>query len=109
MARALDDLPPAFARRLENVVVMVEARPSPEVARDLGSDILGLYHGVDELGQSPLAPYQMPEVIVLYQRNIEAICRSDDEILREIRKTVIHEVGHHFGLSDADMEALERQ
>jgi predicted Zn-dependent protease with MMP-like domain len=107
VSRALDALPPAFADRLRNVAVMVEARPSPEVAAELGGDILGLYHGASELEQSPIAPYELPEVIVVYQENIEAICRTDAEIVEEVRKTVIHEVGHHFGLSDDEMAALE--
>jgi predicted Zn-dependent protease with MMP-like domain len=105
--RALDDLPPAFAERLKNVAVLVEPYPEGDVAEELGSDILGLYHGANEMEQSPIAPYELPEVIILYQKNIEAICRSDREIIEEIRKTVIHEVGHHFGLSDEEMEAWE--
>lgn len=107
MAKALDGLPPAFAARLKNVVVMVEDRPSPEVARDLGGDILGLYHGLSEAEQSPIAPYELPEIIIIYQENIEAGCSTDAEIIEEVRKTVIHEVGHHFGLSDDEMEAWE--
>ncbi|TMI90942.1 MAG: metallopeptidase family protein [Bacillati bacterium ANGP1] len=86
---------------------MVEPRPSREVARDLGADILGLYQGASEMEQSPMAPYELPEVIVIYQDNIEAVCRTDAEIIDEIRKTVIHEVGHHFGLTDDQMEAWE--
>lgn len=108
VARALDALPPGFAGRLKNVAVMVEARPSREIAEELGGDILGLYHGASEMEQSPIAPYELPEVIVIYQENIEAICRTDDEIIEEVRKTVIHEVGHHFGLSDKEMEAFEQ-
>ncbi len=108
MTRALDELPPAFAGRLRNVAVLVEARPSPEVAAELGGDILGLYHGRSEIEQSPITPYELPEVIILYQKNIEAICRTRDEVVEEVRKTVIHEIGHHFGLSDEEMEALER-
>jgi len=107
VARALDDVPPEFAARLSNVAVIVEARPSPDVARNLGGDILGLYHGVSEMEQSPMAPYGLPEIVIIYQHNIEAICRTDDDIIDEIRKTVIHEIGHHFGLSDAQMEAWE--
>ncbi len=107
MAQALDGLPPAFAERLKNVSVTVEDRPSAEVARDLGSDILGLYHGLSEMEQSPIAPYDLPEIIIIYQKNIEAVCRTNDEIIDEVRKTVIHEVGHHFGLSDDEMEAWE--
>jgi predicted Zn-dependent protease with MMP-like domain len=104
VARALDDLPPKFAERLKNIAVMVEARPSREVARELGGDILGLYQGASELEQSPMAPFELPEVVVIYQENIEAVCRTDAEIVEEVRKTVIHEIGHHFGLTDDQME-----
>jgi predicted Zn-dependent protease with MMP-like domain len=104
VARALDDLPPQFAERLKNIAVIVEARPSAEVAAELGEDILGLYQGASELEQSPMAPFELPEVIVIYQANIEAACRTDSEIVEEVRKTVIHEVGHHFGLTDDQMD-----
>ena len=104
VARALDDLPPRFAERLRNIAVLVEARPSREIARELGGDILGLYQGATELEQSPMAPFELPEVVVIYQKNIEAVCRSDEEIVEEVRKTVIHEIGHHFGLSDEQMD-----
>ena len=107
VAQALDNLPPQFAQRLTNIAVIVEPRPSREVAKDLGADILGLYQGASELEQSPMAPYELPEVIVVYQENIEAVCRTDEEIIEEIRKTVFHVVGHHFGLSDDQMEAWE--
>jgi len=104
VTKALDGLPQHFAGRLRNVAVMVEARPSREIAAELGGDILGLYQGVSELEQSPMAAYELPEIIVIYQQNIEAICRTDAEVVEEVRKTVIHEIGHHFGLSDAEME-----
>jgi len=87
---------------------MVEPRPSREIASELGGDILGLYHGASELEQSPFAAYELPEIIILYQTNIEAICRTDAEVVEEVRKTVIHEIGHHFGLSDAQMEEWEQ-
>lgn len=107
VGQALDGLPPRFAERLRNVAVMVEAKPSRKIAAELGGDILGLYQGASEFEQSPMAAYELPEIIVIYQENIEAVCRSDAEIVQEVRKTVIHEVGHHFGLSDEDMEELE--
>ena len=109
VSRALDELPARFAERLKNIAVMVEAQPSREIARELGSDILGLYQGASELEQSPMAPYALPEVIVIYQHNIEAVCRTKEEIVEEVRKTVIHEIGHHFGLSDEQMESLEAE
>jgi predicted Zn-dependent protease with MMP-like domain len=101
--RALDGLPAQFSARLKNIAVLVEARPSREIARELGGDILGLYQGVSELERSPMAPFELPEVIVLYQDNIEAVCETDEEVVEEVRKTVIHEIGHHFGLSDDEM------
>lgn len=104
VAQALDGLPKRFAERLRNIAVIVEARPSREIAAELGGDILGLYQGVSELEQSPMAAYELPEIVVIYQQNIEAICRSDAEIVEEVRKTVVHEIGHHFGLSDAEMD-----
>ena len=104
VAEALDGLPRRFAERLRNVAVMVEARPSREISAELGGDILGLYQGASELEQSPMAAYDLPEIVVIYQQNIEAVCRSDAEIVEEVRKTVIHEIGHHFGLGDAEME-----
>jgi predicted Zn-dependent protease with MMP-like domain len=107
VAQALDGLPPQFAERLRNVAVMVEAKPSREIAAELGGDILGLYQGASELEQSPMAAYELPEIIVIYQQNIEAVCLTDAEIIDEVRTTVIHEIGHHFGLSDAQMEELE--
>jgi predicted Zn-dependent protease with MMP-like domain len=109
VARALDGLPPQFAARLRNVAVMVEARPSREVAAELGGDILGLYQGASEMEQSPIAAYELPEIIVIYQENIEAVCAGDAEIVDEVRKTVIHEIGHHFGLSDVQMEKYEKE
>jgi predicted Zn-dependent protease with MMP-like domain len=104
VALALDDLPARFAERLVNIAVMVEARPSREIAGELGGDILGLYQGVSELERSPMAAYELPEVVVIYQDNIEAICQTDAEIVEEVRQTVIHEIGHHFGLTDEQME-----
>jgi predicted Zn-dependent protease with MMP-like domain len=107
VARALDGLPRRFSERLRNVAVMVEARPSREIAAELGGDILGLYQGASEFEQSPMAAYELPEIVVIYQDNIEAVCRNDAEIIEEVRKTVIHEIGHHFGLTDTQMEQWE--
>lgn len=109
VARALDDLPAQFAERLKNIAVLVEARPSDDIAAELGGDILGLYQGASEMEQSPMAPYELPEIVVIYQENIEAVCGTDDEIVDEVRKTVIHEIGHHFGLSDEQMDAWEAE
>ncbi|OGP13612.1 MAG: hypothetical protein A2054_04265 [Deltaproteobacteria bacterium GWA2_55_10] len=111
-ARVLDGLPDEFRKRMKNIVVVVEDYPSVEDAADAGiarDELLGLFHGVTRLEQewSGGAPNQLPERIVLYKRNIEAICSTKEELVEEIRLTVLHEIGHYFGLSEEDMEKYE--
>lgn len=111
-ARALDELPDEFRERMENVVVVVEDYPSAEDAESTEvprDELLGLFHGVSRLDQgwSNGAPDGLPERIVLYKRNIEAICSTEKELVEEIRLTVLHEIGHYFGLSEEDMEKYE--
>ena len=111
-AHALDDLPDEFRERMENVVVVVEDYPSAEDAARAGvprEELLGLFHGVSRLEQEWYsgASGQLPERIVLYKRNIEAICSTEEELVEEIRLTVLHEIGHYFGLSEEDLEKYE--
>jgi predicted Zn-dependent protease with MMP-like domain len=112
-ARVLDGLPEEFRDRMENVVVVVEDYPSIEDAAEAGvpaEELLGLFHGVSRLEQvwSNGAPDHLPERIVLYKRNIEAVCSTKEELVEEIRLTVLHEVGHYFGLSEEEMEKYEK-
>jgi predicted Zn-dependent protease with MMP-like domain len=110
-ASALDALPEEFRERMENVVVVVEDYPTAEDAE--GADIppdelLGLFHGVSRLEREwSYASGQLPERVVLYKRNIEAVCSNKEELAEEIRITVLHEVGHYFGLSDEEIEKYE--
>src|SRR3989304_5915153 len=111
-AHALDGLPDEFRKRMENVVVVVEDYPSVEDAASAGiprEELLGLFHGVTRPEQEWRggAPSQLPERIVLYKRNIEAVCSTEEELVEEIRLTVLHEIGHYFGLSEEDMEKYE--
>jgi len=111
-ARVLDGLPGEFRRRMENVVVVVEDYPSDEDAegaRVPREELLGLFHGVSRLEQEWRggAPDHLPERIVLYKRNIEAVCSTKEELLEEIRLTVLHEIGHYFGLSEEEIEKYE--
>ena len=111
--RALVGLPDDFRARLQNVAVIVEDRPSPALLRDLGlaeDDLLfGLYEGLPltEWGRDDLL--RIPDRIRIFQGPIEDACESDDEIVSEVRSTVLHEVGHHFGLSDEELERYERE
>jgi predicted Zn-dependent protease with MMP-like domain len=112
VAEALDDLPPYVQERLENVAVLVEERPSPDRLSRLGydpdRDLLGLYEGINRLDRSSGYHLVTPDRITLFWRPIiEEVGPGDTQaIRREVRKTVIHEVAHHFGIDDAELERL---
>src|SRR3990172_646830 len=112
-AHVLDGLPDEFRERMENDVVVVEDYPSVEDAASAGiprEKLLGLFHGVTRLERERFigAPDQLPERIVLYKRNIENVCSTKEELVEEIRLTVLHEIGHYFGLSEEEIEKYEK-
>jgi predicted Zn-dependent protease with MMP-like domain len=107
--QALESLPDVFASRLENVSVVVEDEPDPEVLRDLGFDpeddadeLFGLYQGTPLLDRG--TSYSgLPDHIVIYMGPILRACSTPEQVTREVRDTVVHEIGHHLGLSDEEM------
>lgn len=107
---ALADIPPPFDEFLQEIAIDVEATPDAETLRDMEIDdpteILGLYHGLPLTERGLEEMPQLPDRIVLYQDNLELACESKEEIVHEIRVTVLHELGHHFGLDEDDLEAL---
>ena len=103
---ALDQLPEFFQSKLENLAVIVEDEPPPEVSDDFGDLVLGLYQGVPLPERSVWDDYPYPDVISIYQRNIEEIARTDAEIIEEVRLTVMHEIGHYFGMDEDDLAKL---
>jgi len=107
--QALEDLPEEFASRLENVALVVEEEPDAKVLEQMGFDpeeeadeLFGLYQGTP-LVERDTGYADVPDRIVIYMGPILRSCRSPREVVREIRNTVIHEIGHHFGLSDEEM------
>ena len=106
---ALDQLPEEFASRLDNVYVTVEETPSADdleavgMAPDEGDELLGLYHGtaLDERGMDYGGA--LPDRVVLYRRSILIGCETIADARQEIVDTLVHELGHHFGLGDDDM------
>lgn len=96
-------LPPFFQERLQNVMIVIQDRP------DTGEDdLLGLYHGVPLTERSVFAAQVEPDIIYLFQKNIEARANgNEDEIRRQVRITVMHEVGHYFGLDEEQLAILE--
>jgi predicted Zn-dependent protease with MMP-like domain len=107
---ALKGLPEEFARRMENVIVEVEPRPSRQLLAQMklprGHMLLGYYHGVPLTEKSVSAPYEMPEQILLFKDNIESICRTQQEVVEQVRKTLLHEIGHHFGMDEDDLDEV---
>ena len=107
---ALRDVPEPFRKYLDGLAIDIEDQPDAETVRRLGlrdrRSLLGLYHGVPITKRSVMHLTRPPERIVLYQANIERICASRDELIRQIRKTVLHEIGHHFGLGEDELAAL---
>lgn len=112
VAEALDSLPEEFRRRIRNVAVLVEdvprqqrerrrlPRPRSPQPRTL---VLGHYLGTPLTERSVFAVPAGPDRIILYQRNIEAVCRDEREIREQVRLTVMHEVGHYFGMSEEQL------
>ncbi|MEM1180343.1 MAG: metallopeptidase family protein [Acidobacteriota bacterium] len=104
--KALDQLPPEFAELLDNVVVVVEDAPDPEELRAWGFDpneeLLGLYQGIPQTEREH-GMMELPDKVTLYRLALVDMCRDRRELIREIRDTLVHEIGHHFGLSDEEM------
>ena len=107
---ALATLPAEAAAVLDEVAVEIHARPAARQERSVGlcrgSLLLGLYVGVSLDRRSVEDNLRLPSVIYLFQDNLEAVCRSSDELAEQVRKTVLHEIGHHFGLDEDQLGRL---
>ena len=103
----LEDLPDRFQALLENVAIVVEQEPDPDELLELGLDpdedeLFGVYQGISLLDRGA-GHSGLPDRIVIYRGPLLRCFDSRDEIAEEIRRTVIHELGHHMGLSDDEM------
>lgn len=106
--RAVQSVPAPYKAYLENVSVVVEEEPSSEVLAELemhpDDDLLGLYTGTAVGEESFFDPAgRLPARIEIYRGPILRLCRSKEEVIQEVRDTVVHEIGHHFGLDDEEM------
>lgn len=110
VATALDTLPEGFRKYLVNVVVEVHDRPQPHVLSQLHISnphgLLGFYRGVPLTRQSVEQTVSLPEYIYIYQENIQRMCHTPQELIEQVQTTVLHEVGHHFGLDEEELEEL---
>jgi predicted Zn-dependent protease with MMP-like domain len=107
--RVMGELPAKWRARLADVPILIEARPSEELVRD-GFDprALGMFEGPDHAERSGIGSYVTPTRIVLYAANLAAFCDPDDdeELAAEIEVTLLHEIGHYFGLDKDELEKL---
>lgn len=108
VGEAVDSLPWEFRSRIRNVAVLVEDLPPAELPAQPGQPrriLLGLFHGVPMTQKSFFqGPIGAPDYVVLYQKNIEAVCSTETEVREQIRRTVIHEMGHYFGMSEEQLK-----
>ena len=110
----MESLPGEFRERIHNLAIFVEDKPRlakksrgaaetgrPGTARPL---VLGVYQGRPATQRSVFDLPTGPDRIILYQKNIEAVCRNEAEIRHEVRQTVLHELGHYFGMDEAQLK-----
>ena len=107
--RALDEIPEELAARMDNVVVLVRNQPTDEELESLGlgprETLLGLYVG-RPLTSRGWYGETLPDRIMIYQQPIESICHSEEEVVVQVRETVLHEVAHHFGIDDDRLDEI---
>ena len=108
--RAVEELPAEFAEFLEEVPIEVRDLPSRQEMAGLnlksGNLLLGLYRGRPRTVRSVEDSGAIPDVIYIYQEPIQQVCHTEDELIQQVRTTVLHEIGHHFGLNEEDLTKL---
>jgi len=100
VAEALDSIPPELGRLMSNVAVLVEEEPPP------GEDLLGLYEGVPLTERDGWYSGVLPDTITIFRLPILRICDTEADVVDEVRTTVVHEVAHHFGIDDDELDEL---
>jgi len=101
VSRALDDIPVELTEQMDNVVVVVE-----DESED--GDLLGLYEGyaLTERGWEYGSVVTLPDQITVYRNPILRLCETEDDVVREVTVTVVHEIAHHFGIDDDRLHEL---
>lgn len=110
VAQAIESIPEAFLETLDNVEIVVEEWPDRHTLRVAGVQspygLLGFYHGVPLTERTTQYGLVAPDKISIYRRPIEAQCRTIDELRALVRRVVLHEIAHHFGIDDDRLHTI---
>lgn len=113
VAEAVRLIPRRFRREMQNLALVVEDEPSPELLAEMAIEppdsLYGLYQGTPLTERSWAHGNQLPDRITIFQRPIEEDCDTEDDIRAVIGETLIHEVGHYFGMSEEEIEEIEER
>jgi predicted Zn-dependent protease with MMP-like domain len=101
VAEALDGIPPELANLIDNCVVLVEPEPPAD-----DPDLLGLYDGIPLTERDSSYTFRVPDRILVYRGPLTRMCASAEELVEEVRITVVHEIAHHFGIDDERLHGL---
>jgi len=108
--RAISRIPPEIRTHLQNVLISVQKRPSPELLEEMGLPpdglLLGLYEGVPLMERSLVEPPLYPDTIFLFQEDLEEVCDAVEELERQIEITVVHEIAHFLGIDEERLAEL---
>jgi predicted Zn-dependent protease with MMP-like domain len=107
MEQALEEIPETFKSKIENLAFISEPYPSDSDLSRLGLksrySLLGLYSGIPYTHRSTWYGYVTPDRIILFQKNIESLCRNREELSAKIKEVIIHEVAHYFGMDEDEI------
>lgn len=110
VAQALERIPMEIRAHLNNILISVQQRPTAEMLEELGmgpeDTLFGIYWGVPLTERSVIDPPLYPDTIFLFQEPLEQMCATREELIEEIEITVVHEIAHALGLTDAQLDAL---
>ena len=113
VAEAITLIPRRFRREMKNIAIIVEDEPSDELLEEMEIEppdsLYGLYQGTPLPERTAAWGNTLPDCVTLFQRPIEEDCDDDDDVRMVIGETLIHEVGHYFGLSEEEIEEIEEK
>ena len=111
--QGIAEIPEEFRKKMDNVEIVIEDTPSQQQLRQAGvrpgSSLFGLYQGVPQTKRGGYYANVLPDKITLFQKIIESFAKNPEQIKEQVKKTVWHEIAHHFGLNEKEVRDLEKK